>query len=177
MTVPSSGMRDLEICQHFQQKGLECLVGAVEFVDQQHRRACRRRLERLQQRPLDQEPLGEHVMLEPLAIVRRLRFRTRMCDHLRGVVPLVDCRRDVETFVALQPDEAGARAFARAPSPISVLPTPASPSRNKGRAILKLRKSTVPSARSARYPPRASSSTVASIEVGSGPGLACMRGL
>ena len=63
----------LEVGEHFEQERLERLVGAVELVDQQHRRACRIGLERLQQRPLDQEALGEHVVLEPLAVVRRLR--------------------------------------------------------------------------------------------------------
>ena len=56
--------RDLEVGQHFQQKGLERLVGAVELVDQQHRRAGGIGLERLQQRPLDQEALGEDVVLD-----------------------------------------------------------------------------------------------------------------
>ena len=67
--------RHLEIGQHFEQKGLERLVGAVELVDQQHRRAGGVGLERLQQRPLDQEALGEHVVLEPLAVDARPRPR------------------------------------------------------------------------------------------------------
>ena len=62
------GDGDLEVGEHFQQKGLERFVGAVEFVDQQHRRAGRVGLQRLQQRPLDQEALGKDVLLEPLAI-------------------------------------------------------------------------------------------------------------
>ena len=65
--------RDLEVGQHFEQERLEGFVGAVELVDQQHRRAGGVRLERLQQRPLDQEALGEHVVLEP----RRGRARPR----------------------------------------------------------------------------------------------------
>ena len=63
----------LEVGQHFEQERLERLVGAVELVDQQHRRARGVGLERLQQRPLDQEALGEHVVLEPLAVAARLR--------------------------------------------------------------------------------------------------------
>jgi hypothetical protein len=55
------GDRDLEVGQHLQQEGLEGLVGAVELVDQQHRRR-RLALERLQQRALDQEALGEDVV-------------------------------------------------------------------------------------------------------------------
>ena len=68
---------DLEVGQHFEQEGLERLVGAVEFVDQQHRRAGGVGLQRLQQRPLDQEALGEHVVLEPLAVVLALAPRRR----------------------------------------------------------------------------------------------------
>jgi hypothetical protein len=44
------GNGDLEIRQHLQQEGLEGLVGAVEFVDEQHRRLPFRRFQRLQQR-------------------------------------------------------------------------------------------------------------------------------
>ncbi len=39
LIVPSSGTRHLEVGQHFEQEGLEGLVGAVELVDQQDRRA------------------------------------------------------------------------------------------------------------------------------------------
>ncbi len=39
---------DLEVRQHFEQERLERFIGAVEFVDQQHRRAGRVRLQRLQ---------------------------------------------------------------------------------------------------------------------------------
>ena len=57
-------------------------------------------------------------------------------DHLRGVVPLVDGGGDVEALVALQPDQPAARASAASTLAISVLPTPASPSRNSGRPML-----------------------------------------
>ena len=97
--------RDLEVGQHFEQERLERLVGAVELVDQQHRRAGGVGLERLQQRPLDQEALGEHVVLDPVAVVVAFGLGDADRDHLRGVVPLVDRRRDVEPLVALQPDQ------------------------------------------------------------------------
>ena len=61
------GDRHLEVGEHLEQERLEGFVGAVELVDQQHRRAVGIGLERLQQRPLDQEALGEHVVREPLA--------------------------------------------------------------------------------------------------------------
>jgi hypothetical protein len=107
LTVPSSGIVTWKSDSNFEQIGLERLVGAVELVDQQHRRA----LDMLgssacEQRPLDQEALVEDV---------GERVRSRSCtpcrlgepdlDHLARVVPLVDRRRDVEALVALQPDQ------------------------------------------------------------------------
>ena len=66
-------------------------------------------LQRLQQRPLDQEAARR---------TRRARCRSRSMlafglgepdrDHLRGVVPLVDRGRDVEALVALQADQPAA---------------------------------------------------------------------
>ena len=60
-TVPSSGIVTWKSLRISRQISLERLVGAVEFVDQQHRRAGDIRLQRLQQRPLDQIALGENV--------------------------------------------------------------------------------------------------------------------
>jgi len=98
--------RHLEIGEHLQEEGLERLVGAVELVDQQDRGAGRIRLERLQERPLDQKALGKDIMLQPLAIVLALGFRDPDGDHLRRIVPFVDGSRHVEPFIALQADEA-----------------------------------------------------------------------
>ena len=96
---------DLKVGEHFEQKRLEGFVGAVDLVDQQHRRAGGVGLERLQQRPLDQEAFGEHVVLEPRAIVLAFGLGDADGDHLRGVIPLVDRGGDIEAFVALQPDQ------------------------------------------------------------------------
>ena len=52
------------------------LVGAVDLVDQQHHRL--RRADRLEQRPLDQEVLGEEDVLVP---------RRRSAASARPVVP------------------------------------------------------------------------------------------
>ena len=49
------GNRHLEVGQHFEQVRFERLVGAVELVDQQDRRHAVVRIDRLQQRPLQQE--------------------------------------------------------------------------------------------------------------------------
>ncbi len=99
------GDGDLVIGEHLEEKRLERLVGAVELVDQEHRRAVRIGLERLEQRPLDQEILREHVVGEPVAVDVALRLGEADRDHLRGVVPFIDGGGDVESLVALQPDQ------------------------------------------------------------------------
>ena len=60
--VPSSGIVTWKSLERLQQEGLERLVGAVELVDQQHRRAAVLRLHRLEQRAADQEALGEELL-------------------------------------------------------------------------------------------------------------------
>src|SRR5207237_10594007 len=91
---------DLEVGKNLEEERLELLVGAVDLVAQQHGRASRVR-DRLQQRALEQERLGED-----------LRFRLRDgsavallqtdVEELLGVVPLVERGRSVEPRVALQ---------------------------------------------------------------------------
>ena len=66
---------DLKVGQHLEQERLERFIGAVELVDQQHRRAGSVGLQRLQQRPLDQEAFGEHVVLDAARGRARLRPR------------------------------------------------------------------------------------------------------
>src|SRR5699024_10523340 len=97
--------RDLIIRQQFQQIGFEWLVGAIELVDQQYRRTARGRFQRLQQRPAHEKARIENFAAEFLAIGHAFRFGQANFDHLPRVVPLVDCRTDVQAFVALQPDQ------------------------------------------------------------------------
>ena len=99
------GDRHLEVGENLQQKRFERLVGAIDLVDQQHRRAAGGRLQRLQQRPLDEIARREHVMFDPLLVVLAGRFGEADRHHLRGVVPFVDRGGDIEAFVALQADE------------------------------------------------------------------------
>ena len=101
--------RDLEVAEHFEQERLERFVGAIDLVDQQDRRAGGVGLQRLQQRTLDQKPLGEHVALEPLAVVLAAGLGGADGDHLRGIVPLVDRGGDIEPLVALQADQSPAQ--------------------------------------------------------------------
>ncbi len=96
----------LEVGEHFEQEGLELLVGPVELVDQQHRRARGVRLQRLQQRALDEEAIGKNVAGNPLAVGCAFGLRQPDGDHLRRVVPFVHGGSDVEALVTLQPDQA-----------------------------------------------------------------------
>ncbi len=136
--------RDLEIGQHFQQEGLERLVGTVELVDQQDRRTGDVRLEGLQQGTLDQEALGKDVVPSAITIASPMASASRIAIICRRVVPFIDRCGDVEAFVALQADQPPSEGADRTLA-ISVLPTPASPSRNNGRPILSARNSTVAS--------------------------------
>ena len=99
--------RDLEVGQDLEQIRLELLVGPVDLVDEQDGRDPVGRLERLEERPADQEVLAEDVVRR-----RVLRLAARLeqpdLEHLARVVPLVDGRVDVEPLVALEPDQAGA---------------------------------------------------------------------
>ena len=118
------GDRDLEVREHLEQERLELLVGAVDLVDQQHDRLDT--LDRLEQRPPDQELRPEQLLLGDGALLRRPDVQ-----KLPRVVPLVDGVRDVEPFVALEPDQPGGQRRASAFA-ASVLPTPASPSSRSG---------------------------------------------
>jgi hypothetical protein len=78
------------------------IVGAVDLVDQQHRR--RRHADRLQERPAQQEFLLENVAL--LFLGRdRLALPDLDGEKLRLIVPLVDRCVGVQPFVALQADQ------------------------------------------------------------------------
>ena len=63
--------------------------------------------QRLKQRPPDQEPFGENVAAQLVAVGDPLGLGHADFDHLGLVVPLVDGVGDVEPFVALQPDQPG----------------------------------------------------------------------
>ena len=97
--------RHLVVGEHFQQERLERLVRPVELVDQKDRRAGDVGLQRLQDRPLDEEAVGKNVLRQRLAVDVADRFREPDLHHLRRIVPLVDGGGDVEPLVALQPDQ------------------------------------------------------------------------
>src|SRR5258706_1533239 len=96
------GDGDLPVGQHLQQVGLERLVGAVELVDEQHRRGAGLALERARERPPHEEALRVDVRGELLLRFFARRLREADLHHLPRVVPLVGGLRDVQPFVALQ---------------------------------------------------------------------------
>ena len=57
------GNRDLEFREQLEQESLELLVGAIDLVDQQDGRTRAQRVDRLEQRPLDEKGLA--VQLAP----------------------------------------------------------------------------------------------------------------
>ena len=137
---------DLKVGQHFQQERLERLIRAVKFVDQEHGRSARLAAQRLQHRAADQVLFGEHTAFQRLAVLDARGFSHADFDHLRRIVPFINGGGNVQPFIALQPDQRASQRLAKTLA-ISVLPTPASPSRNSGRFIFSARNSTVASAR------------------------------
>ena len=99
--------RDLEVGEHLEQERLELLVGAVDLVDQQDDPLGA--LDRLEQRPSDQELGPEQLVLGDRALLRGADVQ-----ELPRVVPLVDRVRQVEALVALEADRASRPSPARA---------------------------------------------------------------
>ena len=115
-----------EIAEDLEQERLELLVRAVDLVDEEHRRLGGAALEGLKQGAPDQELLAEDV-----AGGGRLRLAPRLeqpdLEHLARVVPLVERRIDVQSLVALQPDELGAERAAERAAPLRSCPRPPRP--------------------------------------------------
>ena len=106
------GDRHLEVGEHLEQQRFGLDLDAVDLVDQQHDRLVG--TDRLEQRPGEQERLGEDVGLDrlPVALVLAVGLDAQ---QLLLVVPLVDGLRLVEALVALQADEARRRWSRRRP--------------------------------------------------------------
>ena len=94
----------LEVGQDLEQVRLELLVGAVDLVDEQDGRDAVGRLERLEQRPTDEEVAAEDVVGGGL-VGLAAGLEQPDLEHLARVVPLVDRRVDVQALVALEADE------------------------------------------------------------------------
>ena len=93
------GDRHARLRQQLEQKSLEVVVGAVDLVDQQHRRSRTGVLERAQQRAPDQIVRTEQGVLTQR---RAARVGQPDAQQLPRVVPLVERLRRVDALVALQ---------------------------------------------------------------------------
>ena len=103
------GNRHLVLGQHFEQVRLERLVGAIELVDQQHRRdAVLAATSACSSGRFSRKRGAKMSCASVVAVDAAGRLGEPDLDHLPRVVPFVDRRRDVEAFVALQPDELAA---------------------------------------------------------------------
>ena len=91
--------------KQLEQEGFEFLVGAVDFVDQQHRRLFAP--DGREQRPLQQISFGKDVLFDRVGVLARA-FARLDGEELALVVPLVERGVLIETFVALQADQLGA---------------------------------------------------------------------
>src|SRR5436309_731833 len=78
--------------QELQEEGLEVVVGAVDVVDEEHRRTRARVLEGAQERPPDEVVGAEEVVL---AERRAAGVGQPDAEELAGVVPLVERLGDV----------------------------------------------------------------------------------
>ena len=102
-------------------------------------------VDRLEQRPADEELRAEELLLRDGALLRGADVQ-----QLARVVPLVDGVRDVEALVALEPDQPRVESAVASAFAASVFPTPASPSSSSGFSSASPRKSAVASPRSGR---------------------------
>ena len=78
------GDRHLEVGQHLQQEGLERLVGAVELVDQQHRRAAACGSSASSNGRLIRNRSEKMSRLQPVAVIDARGLGQADLDHLRG---------------------------------------------------------------------------------------------
>ena len=90
--VPSSGIVIWNSASSSSRISFELLVGAIDLVDQQHRRLRAGRIDGLQQRPLDQEGLAVELAPRAVAVERVGRVEDAQLEQLARVVPLVRAR-------------------------------------------------------------------------------------
>ena len=128
-SVPSSGIVTRRLGEQLEQERLELVVGAVDLVDEQHRRPRARVLERREQRPLRPGSRGRTGRLgeRPRRAPRRAGCRAAGAGSSTRRAPR---RRRCPRSTAA--GSAGCRAASASALAASVLPTPASPSSSSG---------------------------------------------
>jgi hypothetical protein len=85
--VPSSGIVIWNSASSSSRNPLELLVGAIDLVDQQHRRLRAGWIDGAKQRPLDQEGLAVELAPRPVAVERVGRVEDAQLEQLARVVP------------------------------------------------------------------------------------------
>ena len=108
------GDRHAGVRQQLEQERLEVVVGAVDLVDQQHRRPRAGVLERAQQRPADQVVGAEQVLLAQRRAARRRRAG---CSAAGGGSSTRTAPRPRRCPRSTAAGSAACRARPRAPSP------------------------------------------------------------
>src|SRR5215210_1556056 len=91
----------LEVGEELQEEGFQLLIGAVDLVDEEDGSALVSGVDRLQERSLEEELLGEEIVADRLPALATGRFDGAQIEHLAWVIPLVDRGRRVESFIAL----------------------------------------------------------------------------
>ena len=87
------GNRDLEVGQEFEQEGLELVVGAIDFIDQQHRRLGA--ADRGQQRPFQKIFLREDLILDREARIIMARIEGASASLALQIAQMVqDIRKE-----------------------------------------------------------------------------------
>ena len=99
------GDRHLVIRQDFEKEGLEGLVGAVQFVDEEDGGLSPRPAQGVEHGPADQVFFRKDIALHGIPVDAAGSLLHADLDHLGGIVPLIDRRGDVQAFVALQADQ------------------------------------------------------------------------
>ena len=96
------GDGDRRLGEQLEQERLELVVGTIDLVDQQHRRARAGVLDRAQQRTRHQILGPEEIGLAQLVLGC---FRNSDRKQLTWVIPFVQRFRGIDALVALQPDQ------------------------------------------------------------------------
>ena len=97
------GDRDLEVREQLEQEGLELLVGAIDLVDEQHRRDEVLVVDGVEQRPPEKKLGAEDLALRQVAVGGLVQQAD--VQQLARVVPLVHSVREVDALVALEPNQ------------------------------------------------------------------------
>src|SRR5688572_4033513 len=99
---PELGNGDLKFGEQLQEKSFELLVGPIDFVDQQDGRTRTMRIDRLQQRTLDEKSVAVEIPPRALPIERARRLENAQFQELACVVPFVQSVSDIEPLIALK---------------------------------------------------------------------------